>query len=91
MSRAHLIEVLCCAAQFPRYDKRAQKLVPVDAPEKVAEIAEIPCIKGLRELPPAVVPIVAALAGAVEEVFFRGVLLLGQADFGLRAICLGTQ
>jgi membrane protease YdiL (CAAX protease family) len=45
-------------------------------PEQVAEIADIPWMKGLRQLPPVAVPIVAALAGAVEEVFFRGVLLL---------------
>jgi hypothetical protein len=33
----YLVEVLCCAAQFLRYDRRAKKFVPVDAPEKVAE------------------------------------------------------
>lgn len=32
-------------------------------------------MKGLRQLPPAMVPVVAALAGAVEETFYRGVLL----------------
>jgi hypothetical protein len=45
-------------------------------PKQVAEIAEIPWIQGLRALPPVAVPIVAAVAGMVEEVFFRGVLLL---------------
>ncbi len=44
--------------------------------EQSAEIADIPWMKGLRQLPPIAVPIVAALAGAVEEVFFRGVVLL---------------
>ena len=37
VTRPHLVEVLCCAAQFMRYDKRAKRFVPVDAPEKVAE------------------------------------------------------
>jgi hypothetical protein len=37
VTRSHLVEVLCCAAQFLRYDRRAKKFVPVDAPEKVAE------------------------------------------------------
>ena len=37
MTRPHLVEVLCCAAQFLRYDKRAQKFMAVDAPDKVAE------------------------------------------------------
>jgi hypothetical protein len=52
------------------------RLTGQGTPEQVAEISEIPWMKGLREFPPALVPIVAALAGAVEEVFFRGVLLL---------------
>jgi hypothetical protein len=37
VTRSNLVETLCCAAQFLRYDKRAQKFVPADAPEKVAE------------------------------------------------------
>ena len=37
VTRAHLVEMLCCAAQFLRYDKRAKKLICVDAPDKVAE------------------------------------------------------
>jgi putative DNA primase/helicase len=37
VTRPHLVEILCYAAQFLRYDKRAQKLTAVDAPEKVAE------------------------------------------------------
>jgi hypothetical protein len=37
VTRSYLVEVLCCAAQFLRYDKKAQKWMAVDAPEKVAE------------------------------------------------------
>jgi hypothetical protein len=37
VTRPHLVEVLCCAAQFLRYDKKEKKFVPADAPEKVAE------------------------------------------------------
>jgi hypothetical protein len=37
VTRAYLAETLCCAAQFLRYDKRAKKFIPMDAPEKVAE------------------------------------------------------
>ena len=37
VTRPHLVETLCCAAQFLRYDRRAKKFVPVDAPDKVAE------------------------------------------------------
>ena len=37
VTRPHLVETLCCAAQFLRYDKRAKKFVPIDAPDKVAE------------------------------------------------------
>ena len=37
VTRPYLVETLCCAAQFLRHDKRAQKFVPTDAPEKVAE------------------------------------------------------
>jgi hypothetical protein len=37
VTRPHLVEVLCCAAQFQKYDKRAKKFVAVDAPDKVAE------------------------------------------------------
>ena len=52
------------------------RLTGQGGPERFAELREIPWMKGLRKLPAAAVPIVAALAGAVEEVFFRGVLLL---------------
>jgi hypothetical protein len=37
VTRSYLVETLCCAAQFLRYDRRAKKFAPVDAPEKVAE------------------------------------------------------
>lgn len=49
-------------------------------PEQFAEVQEIPWIKGLRELPAATVPAVAALGGVVEEIFFRGVLLRIMTD-----------
>lgn len=45
-------------------------------PEQFAEVREIPWIKGLREFPSGVAPLVAAFGGVVEEIFFRGVLLL---------------
>jgi hypothetical protein len=38
VTRSHLVEVLCCAAQFLRYDKKAKKFVPTDAPERVADV-----------------------------------------------------
>lgn len=44
-------------------------------PERFAEIKEIPWMKGLQRLPAGSAPVAAALAGAVEEVFFRGVTL----------------
>lgn len=44
-------------------------------PERFAEVAEIPWIKGLRQLPPSIVPAAAAAGGMIEELFFRGVLL----------------
>jgi len=44
-------------------------------PERFVEIEEIPWIKGLRQLPARAVPLAAALAGMIEELFFRGVLL----------------
>lgn len=39
------------------------------------EVGEIPWMQGMAELPSAVVPWVAGLAGAVEELVFRGVIL----------------
>lgn len=44
-------------------------------PERFVEVAEIPWIKGLRQLPPSIVPAAAAAGGVIEEFFFRGVLL----------------
>jgi membrane protease YdiL (CAAX protease family) len=44
-------------------------------PERFAEMKEIPWMKGIQQLPAAVVPGAAALGGAIEELFFRGVLL----------------
>jgi hypothetical protein len=37
VTRPHLVEVLCCAAQFLRWDKKEKKFMPADAPERVAE------------------------------------------------------
>jgi hypothetical protein len=45
-------------------------------PEKFAELKEIPWMKGLRDLPPKAVVVGAALGAMVEELFFRGVLVL---------------
>ena len=42
---------------------------------RFADIAEIPWMKGLRQLPPVAVPFAAAMGGVVEEFLFRGVLL----------------
>jgi hypothetical protein len=44
-------------------------------PERFAEMKDIPWMKGLRQLPFAVVPWAAALGGVVEELFYRGVVL----------------
>jgi hypothetical protein len=57
----YLVEMLCCAAQFLRYDKRARKWMAVDAPKKVAEtyLARQGCWK----LP--------LLAGVVNTPFLR--------------------
>ena len=43
--------------------------------KQFAELKEIPWIKGLRELPARAAPVFAAMGAAVEELFFRGVLL----------------
>jgi membrane protease YdiL (CAAX protease family) len=43
--------------------------------ERYAEIGDIPWMKALGQLPPTVAPAMAALAGAIEEAFFRGALL----------------
>jgi membrane protease YdiL (CAAX protease family) len=44
-------------------------------PERFAELRQIPWMEGLYALPPAAVPVAAALGGVVEELLFRGVLL----------------
>jgi membrane protease YdiL (CAAX protease family) len=50
-------------------------------PEQLAEeISEIPWIKGIEQLPAVVVPVLAAMGGALEELFFRGVLLAAMID-----------
>lgn len=43
--------------------------------ERFAELAEVPWMAGLRALPGAAAPAAGAVAGVVEELFFRGVLL----------------
>lgn len=48
--------------------------------ERFAEMREIPWMKGLQHLPPAVMPVAAAFGGVVEEVFFRGVILRVMTD-----------
>jgi membrane protease YdiL (CAAX protease family) len=35
---------------------------------------DVPWIKGVRQLPPGLAPLAAALGGMTEELFFRGVL-----------------
>jgi membrane protease YdiL (CAAX protease family) len=49
--------------------------ITAGGPVRFAELREIPWMRGLRQLPPGIVPFAAALAGAVEEAFFRGVVL----------------
>ena len=44
------------------------------------EIREIPWIKGIGQLPLLTVPTLAATGGALEELFFRGVLLTALID-----------
>jgi membrane protease YdiL (CAAX protease family) len=45
-------------------------------PQRFAEIDEIPWMVGVRQLPPGAAPLGAALGGMIEELFYRGVLLL---------------
>lgn len=45
-------------------------------PERFAEVRDIPWMAGLRALPAGLAPWGAAVAAAIEELFFRGVLLL---------------
>jgi len=51
-----------------------------DAPSKFAALKEIPWIRGLEELSPGFRVAAGMLGGAVEELFFRGVLLLIAID-----------
>jgi membrane protease YdiL (CAAX protease family) len=59
------------------------------ASEQVAEeVSEIPWIKGIEQLPAVAVPLLAALGGALEELFFRGVLfwaMIHRFDFSATA------
>jgi hypothetical protein len=45
-------------------------------PERFAEIDEIPWIVGIQQLPPGMAPVAAAMGGMVEELVYRGVVLL---------------
>jgi hypothetical protein len=58
VTRPYLVNQLCCAAQFLRYDRRAKKFTPVDAPYKVAEAYlhsqggwKLPRIAGIANAP----------------------------------------
>jgi len=53
----------------------ATKITGMAGPERFAEMNEVPWIRGLQQLPPALVPVAAATGGVVEELFFRGVIL----------------
>jgi hypothetical protein len=52
------------------------KVMGQGKPDKFAELKEISWMKGLLELPPKAVTVGAAFGAVVEELFFRGVLLL---------------
>lgn len=53
-------------------------------PERFAEVRDTPWMKGLRRLPQALVPWAAAAAAAIEEIFYRGVLIAVMiAELGL--------
>jgi membrane protease YdiL (CAAX protease family) len=55
--------------------------------ERFKELKEIPWMAGLRQLPDRIVPAAAALAGVVEELFFRGVVIFILIDrFGVRPV-----
>lgn len=56
------------------------KVTGQGGPERFAEMKDIPWMKGLRQLPEGVVPVAAALGGVIEELFFRGVILLILTD-----------
>jgi len=46
----------------------------VGGPQRLAEMNDVPWIKGVRQLPVGVAPIAAAMGGVVEELFYRGVV-----------------
>jgi hypothetical protein len=52
-------------------------------PERFAEIQEIPWMVGLQQLPRGTAPAAAALGGIIEELFYRGVLLMILIELGL--------
>ncbi|VAW97071.1 hypothetical protein MNBD_GAMMA22-225 [hydrothermal vent metagenome] len=45
------------------------------SPERFKELSSIPWIAGLKNVPSSITVLLAASAGAVEELFFRGILL----------------
>ncbi len=45
------------------------------SPERFKELSSIPWIAGLKNVPSSITVILAASAGAIEELFFRGILL----------------
>ena len=51
------------------------RVAGLGGPERLAEMNDIPWMKGVRQLPPGAAPVAAALGGVAEELFFRGVLL----------------
>jgi putative DNA primase/helicase len=61
VNRHYLVRVLTCAARFWRYDKRSQAWVPIDAPDKVADIYLASC--GGWRLP--------VLSGIIHTPFLR--------------------
>ncbi|MGA8694033.1 MAG: hypothetical protein WB689_09320, partial [Xanthobacteraceae bacterium] len=61
VTRPYLVETLCCAGQFSRFDRRAKKWTTVDAPDKVADAYLNR--RGRWKLPP--------LAGIVNAPFLR--------------------
>jgi hypothetical protein len=61
MTRPYLVETLCCAAQFFKYDRRAKSFMVTDAPEVVAETYLMR--RGRWRLP--------ALTGIVSTPFLR--------------------
>ena len=50
------------------------RLPGVGGPQRLAEMNDVPWIKGVRQLPVGLAPIAAAMGGVVEELFYRGVV-----------------